>query len=203
MAKWIKETFPLEMPDYPMSHERTKGHVADWTYEGPRRVAVYVYKDTNLLAWNHSYQNLSDKKDPDFQKEQWEFLEIHAGLYKYPVELTFEKDSLLLAAFVQSSVLEEEVPLQKELHCKTNCQAHRRRDVDGDGGAYVPNLSKQKTNPSVSQRGQSSTDKQIASQTKVHCKNNCKARRRERGGGTAGHASRTSPKTAQLISREA
>ena len=116
MAKWIKETFPLEMPDYPMSHERTKGHVADWTYEGPRRVAVYVYKDTNLLAWNHSYQNLSDKKDPDFQKEQWEWLEIHAGLDKYPVELTFEKDPLLLASFVQSSVLEEEVPLQKEYY---------------------------------------------------------------------------------------
>ena len=116
MAKWIKETFPLEMPDYYLSQERTKGHVADWTYEGPRRVAVYIYRDTNLLAWNHSYQALSDKNDPDYQKEQWEFLEIHAGLDKYPVELTFEKDPLLLAAFVQSGVLQEEIPLQKEYY---------------------------------------------------------------------------------------
>jgi len=116
MAKWIKETFPLEMPDYPMSQERTKGHVADWTYEGPRRVAAYIYKDTNLLAWNHSYQALSDKKDEALQEEQWEFLKIHAGMDKYPVEVTFEKDPLLLAALVQTDVLDEHVPLQKEYY---------------------------------------------------------------------------------------
>lgn len=116
MAKWIKETFPLEMPDYYLSQERTKGLVADWTYEGPRRVAVYIYRDSNLLAWNHGYQPLSDKKDPDFQKEQWENLEIHAGLDKYPVELTFEKDPLLLAAIAQGDVLQEHLPLQKEYY---------------------------------------------------------------------------------------
>jgi len=116
MAKWIKETFPLEMPDYYLSQERTKGLVEDWEYEGPRRIAVYIYKDSNLLAWNHNYQDLSDKKDPDFQKEQWESLEIHAGIDKYPVEVTFEKDPLLLAAFVQNTVLQEHVPLQKEYY---------------------------------------------------------------------------------------
>lgn len=116
MAKWIKETFPLEMPDYYLSQERTKGLVEDWTYEGPRRIAVYIYKESNLIAWNHSYQALSDKKDSDFQKEQWDFLEIHAGLDKYPVEITFEKDPLLLAAFVQSDVLQEHIPLQKEFY---------------------------------------------------------------------------------------
>ena len=116
MAKWIKETFPLEMPDYYLSQERTKGHVADWTYEGPRRVAVYIYRDSNLLAWNHSYQPLSDKKDTDFQKEQWEHLEIHAGLDKYPVELSFENDPVLLSAIVQLDVLQENIPLQKEYY---------------------------------------------------------------------------------------
>jgi len=116
MAKWIKETFPLEMPDYYLSQERTKGLVADWEYEGPRRIAVYIYKDSNLLAWNHSYQELFDKNDEDFQKEQWEQLEIHAGLDKYPVEVTFEKDPLLLAAFVQHNVLQEDIPLQKEFY---------------------------------------------------------------------------------------
>jgi hypothetical protein len=116
MAKWIKETFPLEMPDYYLSQERTKGYVEDWTYEGPRRVAVYIYKDTNLLAWNHSYQQLSDKNDPDLQKQQWEDLEIHAGLDKYPVELTFEKDPVLISAMVQLEVLQEDIPLQKEYY---------------------------------------------------------------------------------------
>ena len=82
MAKWIKETFPLEMPDYYLSQERTKGYVEDWTYEGPRRVVVYIYRDTNLLAWNHSYQQISDKDDPDLQEQQWKDLEIHAGLDK-------------------------------------------------------------------------------------------------------------------------
>jgi hypothetical protein len=116
MAKWIKETFPLEMPDYYLSQERTKGHVADWEYEGPRRIAVYVYRDSNLLAWNHNYQNLSDKNDPDLQKEQWENLEIHAGLDKYPVEVTFEKDPLILAAFVQNNVLQDHLPFSKEFY---------------------------------------------------------------------------------------
>jgi hypothetical protein len=116
MAKWIKETFPLEMPDYYLSQERTKGLVEDWEYEGPRRVAVYINRDTNLLAWNHSYQPLSDKKDPDLQEQQWKDLEIHAGLDKYPVEVTFEKDPLLLATLVQCDILQEEIPLQKEYY---------------------------------------------------------------------------------------
>jgi hypothetical protein len=98
------------------SKRQTKGYVEDWTYEGPRRVAVYIYKDTNLLAWNHSYQQLSDKNDPDLQKQQWEDLEIHAGLDKYPVELTFEKDPVLISAMVQLEVLQEDIPLQKEYY---------------------------------------------------------------------------------------
>ena len=116
MAKWIKETFPLEMPDYYLSQERTKGYVEDWTYEGPRRVVVYIYRDTNLLAWNHSYQQISDKNDPDLQEQQWKDLEIHAGLDKYPVELTFEKDPVLISAMVQLEVLQEDIPLQKEYY---------------------------------------------------------------------------------------
>jgi hypothetical protein len=116
MAKWIKETFPLEMPDFYLSQERTLGLVEDWMYEGPRRVAVFVHRKTNFISYSHGWFNITDKKDKEVREKEWEDLSILAGLDFYPAEVTFEKDRLLLAAVFQRHVLQEDVPLQKEYY---------------------------------------------------------------------------------------
>ena len=114
MAKWIKETFPLEMPDFYLSQERSLGLVEDWVYEGPRKIAVFVWRGTNLLDFNMLWHHLPE--DEEEYAKAWEFLTIQAGLDMYPAEVTFEKDPLLLAACVQRHVLQEDVPLQKEYY---------------------------------------------------------------------------------------
>ena len=116
MAKWIKETFPLEMPDFYLSQERTLGLVADWEYEGPRRVAVFVHRGSNLISYSHGWFAITDKKNKEVREKEWEDLSILAGLDYYPAEVTFEKDPLLLAAVFQRHVIQEEVPLQKEYY---------------------------------------------------------------------------------------
>lgn len=113
MAKWIKETFTMEVPDYYLSQERTKNLTQEWTYEGPRRVAVLIWKNNNILAWDHGVFPLTDKKDKEAREREWEFLKVHAGIDMYPAELTFEDDPVLISSLILG---DEKQTLQKEYY---------------------------------------------------------------------------------------
>jgi len=132
MAKWIKETFTMEVPDYYLSQERTKDLTQEWTYEGPRKVAVLIWKNTNTLAWDHGVFPLTDKKDRTSIEEEWERLKIHAGLDMYPVELSFESDPVLISCLVYNG---QKQTLQKEYYWDGTDAIHPKDEVTFDDGS--------------------------------------------------------------------
>ena len=42
MAKHIRKTFQYDLPDEYLSNESTLGLKAEWTYEGPEKIWVFV-----------------------------------------------------------------------------------------------------------------------------------------------------------------
>ena len=111
MAKWIKETFEVEVPDYPFSTKHDRKLVQEWTYEGPDEIICFAWKEGDLIDVAFGYFDVeSDEVD---RKRQWDALVVHAGVPMYPAIISFEKDPLLLAAIRQGKGLDEEEYLNK------------------------------------------------------------------------------------------
>jgi len=106
MAKWIKETFEVEIPDYPYSTKHERKLVQEWTYEGPDEIICFVWKEGDLLDVSFGFFDVeSDEVD---RKRQWDSLVVQGGVPMYPAIISFERDALLLAAIRQGNVPGEE-----------------------------------------------------------------------------------------------
>ena len=98
--------FRSDLPDEYISQEKTLGLQAEWTYEGPDKVWVFVDYKTNKILNRESYR-FYDEEEPE---KQYEELQVYTGLNSYPVLLTFEEDPLLLAAVAQLTPLASDLP---------------------------------------------------------------------------------------------
>ena len=111
MSKWIKETFEVEIPDYPYSTKFDRKLTQEWTYEGPDEIICFAWKDNDLIDLSYGYHDVAeDEKD---KKAQWEYLVLHAGIPMYPARITFDKDPLLLSLIRQGNGPDEEEYLSK------------------------------------------------------------------------------------------
>lgn len=111
MAKWIKETFKVEVPDYPYSLKHDKKLVQEWTYEGPDEIICFAWRDGDVVDVGFGYFDVeSDEKD---RKRQWDALVVQGGVPMYPALISFEKDPLALAAIRQGRDPGEEEYLSK------------------------------------------------------------------------------------------
>ena len=151
MAKWIKETFEVEIPDYPFSLKRERKLVQEWTYEGPDKIICLVWKHDNILDPSYGYWDIPD--DEEERKQMMRQLEILAGVPMYPAVISFEKDPLLLAMLRQGRTEGEEQYFNKyvthqkeyywdgteEIHPFSDDQYLVSLDEDGeiDGGTIV------------------------------------------------------------------
>ena len=108
MAK-IRKKFRYNLPDEYLSQESTLGLKAEWTYEGPDKVWVFVDYETNKILARESFRPIDDQNP----EKQYEDLEVYTGLNSYPVLITFNDDPLLLSAVAQTAPLASELP-QKE-----------------------------------------------------------------------------------------
>ena len=102
----IRKTFRYDLPDEYLSQERKLGLQAEWTYEGPDKVWVFVDYKTNKILNRESFR-LYDEENPE---KQYEGLEVYTGFNSYPVLLTFDEDPLLLASIAQLTPLASELP---------------------------------------------------------------------------------------------
>lgn len=105
----IRKKFRYNLPDEYLSQESKLGLKAEWTYDGPDKVWVFVDYKTNKILARESYREIDDQ-DP---QKQYEFLEMYTGLNSYPVLITFDEDPLLLSAVAQLPPLASTLP-QKE-----------------------------------------------------------------------------------------
>jgi len=108
MAK-IRKAFRYDLPDEYLSQERKLGLQAEWTYEGPDKIWVFVDYKTNKLLARESYREY-DYENPE---KQYNDLEVYTGFNSYPALITFEDDPLLLSAVAQLTPLASDLP-QKE-----------------------------------------------------------------------------------------
>lgn len=105
MAK-IRKTFRYDLPDDYLSQENKLGLKAEWTYEGPDKVWVFVDYKTNKVLPREAFR-LVDEENPE---KQYEDLEVYTGLNSYPALITFEKDPLLLASIAEIPPLAVDLP---------------------------------------------------------------------------------------------
>ena len=56
----VSVPFTYDLPDEYLSQERTLNKTAEWTYNGPDKLWVFVFKDTNRLTGRHP---LTEKED--------------------------------------------------------------------------------------------------------------------------------------------
>ena len=108
MAK-IRKKFRYNLPDEYLSQESTLGLKAEWTYEGPDKIWVFVDYKTNKILSREGFRPIDDE-DPE---KQYEELEVYTGFNSYPALITFEEDALLLSAVAQLPPLASDLP-QKE-----------------------------------------------------------------------------------------
>lgn len=111
MSKWIKETFQVEIPDYPFSLKRERNLVQEWTYEGPDKIICFVWKEGDVLDPSRGWFDVPD--DESLQKEHWDTMVTLAGLAMYPAIISFEKDPLIIALIRQGNGNEEEECITK------------------------------------------------------------------------------------------
>lgn len=123
MAKWIKEKFSAEIPDGFMC-PRTENLVAEYEYEGPRKFAVMIHKETNSLSWYRGCMPITEGKQAE---EEWERIEIFCGVEYYPVVLDFYKNPLLLLAMTDNRK-PEEIPLRKEWYVDGTSAVVEKKD---------------------------------------------------------------------------
>ena len=105
----INKTFRYDLPDDYLSQERSLGLQAEWTYEGPDKVWVFVDYTTNKILISESFRPYDDENP----EKQYEHLEVYTGLNSYPALITYEEDPLLIAAIAQNVPFAAELP-QKE-----------------------------------------------------------------------------------------
>jgi hypothetical protein len=115
MAKHIRKVFQYDLPDEYLSNESTLGLKAEWTYEGPEKIWVFVDYKTNKLLARESFREY-DQSDPE---AQYEFLEEYTGFNSYPVLITFDDDPLLLSAVAQMAPEMKDLPTKKYFHPET------------------------------------------------------------------------------------
>ena len=72
----IRKTFRYDLPDEYLSQERKLGLQAEWTYEGPDKVWVFVDYKTNKILNRESYR-FYDEEEPE---KQYEELQVYTGL---------------------------------------------------------------------------------------------------------------------------
>lgn len=115
MAKTIRKVFQYDLPDDYLSNESTLGLRAEWTYEGPEKIWVFVDYKTNKLLARESFREY-DENDPE---KQYEFLEEYTGFNSYPALITFDDDPLLLSAVAQIAPEMKDIPHQDYFHPET------------------------------------------------------------------------------------
>jgi hypothetical protein len=115
MAKHIRKVFQYDLPDEYLSNESTLGLKAEWTYDGPEKIWVFVDYKTNKLLARESFREY-DEVEPE---RQYEMLEEYTGLNSYPVLITFDDDPLLLAAIAQIAPFMKDLPTKKYFHPET------------------------------------------------------------------------------------
>jgi hypothetical protein len=108
MAK-IRKKFRYNLPDEYLSQESTLGLKAEWTYEGPDKIWVFVDYKTNKILSREGFRDIDDENP----EKQYEDLEVYTGLNSYPVLITFDDDAPLLSAVAQLPPLASDLP-QKE-----------------------------------------------------------------------------------------
>lgn len=115
MAKHIRKTFQYDLPDEYLSNESTLGLKAEWTYEGPEKIWVFVDYKTNKLLARESFREFDDEN----AETQYEFLEQYTGFNSYPVLITFDDDPVLLSAIAQIAPEMKDLPTKKYFHPET------------------------------------------------------------------------------------
>jgi hypothetical protein len=112
MSKWIKETFEVEIPDYPYSTKNDRKLTQEWTYEGPDEIICFAWKDNDLIDISHMVIMMWQKMRK-IKKHNGNTLVLHAGIPMYPARITFDKDPLLLSAIRQGNAPDEDEYLSK------------------------------------------------------------------------------------------
>lgn len=124
MAKTIRKVFQYDLPDDYLSNESTLGLRAEWTYEGPEKIWVFVDYKTNKLLARESFREY-DEADPE---AQYEFLEQYTGFNSYPALITFDDDPLLLSAVAQVAPEIWDIPHRDYYHPETGEWFYHRPD---------------------------------------------------------------------------
>jgi len=115
MAKHIRKAFQYDLPDEYLSNESTLGLKAQWTYDGPEKIWVFVDYKTNKILARESFREYDDENP----ETQYEFLEEYTGFNSYPALITFDDDPLLLSAIAQLAPEMKDLPTKKYLHPET------------------------------------------------------------------------------------
>jgi hypothetical protein len=115
MAKHIRKEFQYDLPDEYLSNESTLGLKAQWTYDGPEKIWVFVDYKTNKILARESFREY-DEENPE---AQYEFLEVYTGFNSYPVVISFDDDPLLLSAIAQIAPEMKDLPTKKYFHPET------------------------------------------------------------------------------------
>ena len=115
MAKHIRKEFQYDLPDEYLSNESTLGLKAQWTYDGPEKIWVFVDYKTNKILARESFREY-DEENPE---AQYEFLEVYTGFNSYPVVISFDDDPLLLSSIAQIAPEMKDLPTKKYFHPET------------------------------------------------------------------------------------
>lgn len=98
---YITKTVTYPLPDEIFSQERTLGLTAEWTYEGPDKVWVFVSYETNKLLVNEGLKVWDEDKTLEQQYKEWD---VYTGYNSYPVLLDIEnpRHTLLMLTVAQN-----------------------------------------------------------------------------------------------------